>query len=512
MRDCKDCPSFLHGDADVAVRFGRRLGVPMCARFGHVLGSPQYGIEQEIAIRSHFANGCSHYGESLSAVPSPMKSMPFIAAPDQSILEAENEGKGLTTCNACKNAVKQSVVNEQLGFPLALCKAYGKLIFQPMEESKNCSFSSPGAPSTSVVGVTILPPYRRGFTVSSDVAVNAISEQGGGGVHDPRTYATDKPVSDEDIKRGIRAWRKVTDPEGEGPDLFLPIWSPDRFTAEEQIFIPQLGSREHPELYVDYAGLLYQFAVDSWELDETLCLVGAPGLGKTEFGRWVAFLMQVPFHRFSFHKSSDVDDMIGKMKFETSQGTYWVDGRVTKAYKSLCIEMLDELNLSPEECKEVLRSMMDNSSQLVLDQDEGVVVTKEPDMRLLISINPPWDPKNLGASEFADAEVNRMSFSYVGWPPEAVERHIIKSNCALDDYDIPDELVTQLIQIGKDLREAADQGTFPGSWGIRQQIKVARKTKFYGLTRAYKQASLNYYDPRVTEELLRIIATSGSVF
>lgn len=501
-KDCSKCPSFLVDQDDIVEYFGRQSGVPMCAEYGYILGVPKDDKAHNAFLRKHYAKECVSFGEQRVTIKN--KHYKSVIGTSSSVGILANREKP-STCNSCLFCVKQNTVHTETGFPLPLCSATGDLIFSGVTAANKCELGFSGPPMSSMPsGFRLLSQYSDEWTI-----LVMDSSNDGPEVLGPNeflsTVGSDKEVTDEDRKLGIAGWRKVEDPEGEGHDVFLPIFDEDFFEDEEKRKIPREDDDTHPELYVDYSGLLYQFAVDSWELDETLCLVGAPGLGKTEFGRWVAYLMKVPFNRFSFTKASEVDDMIGKIKFDTSVGTYWTDGRITSAFKKLGITMLDELNLGPEECKEFLRPIMDNSKQLVLDQDSGQIAERHPMARMLVSINPAWDARNIGATEFADAEVNRMSFSYVGWPDALTERKIIKSNCKLIGYDIPDELVSKIIKIGADLKEASESGLLPGSWGIRQQIKVAKKTKYYGLERAYKQASLNYFDPNIASEILTLI-------
>lgn len=507
LKDCKACPSFIAGDSpdgqqESSDRFGRSPGADMCGRYGYFLSAPKLGNDHNAQVRQSKALDCDAFGLELPDVPVSITAK--VAHPDRSILDGGDSGQTIASCNGCRNLVKQDVVFGEHGVALGLCSAKGDAVFKPMDMARNCPWAAPGQPKDSLAGVNVLAEFKTGFTVNSAAVLDSIEAQGNSSV-EPSTYPTDAEVSEEDSALGIRAWRKVSDPEGYGEPVFLPIFDVNMFDEVDRLFIPQTGDDEHPELYVDYSGLLYQFAVDSWDLKETLCLVGEPGLGKTEFARWVAYLMQVPFHRFSFTKASEVDDMVGKIKFSTEKGTYWVDGRVTKAWQSICIIVFDELNLAPEEVKEFMRSMMDNSSQVVLDQDEGQVAKRHRFCRILVAINPAWDIRNLGAEEFADAEVNRMSFSLVQYPPEPVERAIVKARCSLDGYDIPDHILTAIINIAKDIREAADQGIYPGSWGIRQQIKVARKTRRYNLPRAYKQSDLNYRDPETASLVLKFV-------
>jgi hypothetical protein len=77
----------------------------------------------------------------------------------------------------------------------------------------------------------------------------------------------------------------------------------------------------------------------------------------------------------------------------------------------------------------------------------------------------------------------------------------------MDDYDIPDDKLDALMGIAVDIREMFTQGTFPDFWGTRQQIKVARKTRFYSLEKAFLLATLNFYEPQIRDLVLAIVRT-----
>ena len=88
------------------------------------------------------------------------------------------------------------------------------------------------------------------------------------------------------------------------------------------MFIPKTGDDTHPELYVDYANILYRFVTDTVILGQTLCLQAPPGTGKTEGARWLAWLCQMPFVRFSYDSSTHPEEMMGMKDFDPVRGTY----------------------------------------------------------------------------------------------------------------------------------------------------------------------------------------------
>jgi MoxR-like ATPase len=500
MSKCETCAYFIKPD-DTQEVAGRFLEEAVCGMTGAILSHPTDETRNK-DVREYHASICNSYSDQATAVPVTVRSsVGPVLVPQED--PTDTPIGSVRSCMGCSNLVRSDAMLPRFGFNHGTCSVTGRMVMVATTEASACSYGVQGPPLTMVPPGTVLQEqYRPNFSWRDLTHLAALVVDG---FADPRDYETDKEVTPEDDAHGIRAWREVKDPEGQGETVYLPIFKGDHLDEAERLLVPQIGDEEHPELYVDYEGLLYQFAVDSWTLDETFCLIGAPGLGKTEFGRWAAHMMQVPFRRFSFSKSSDVDDMAGKTKLDPERGTYYELGRVPLAYTKVGLIIMDELNVAPDECKQFLRPIMDNSKQLVLDQDSGQRLLRHPFARVMVAINPSWDYRNLGAEEMADAEVNRMSFAYVDYPPAQIEAKIIKLHCATIGYDIPDALVDKLIRIGSDIREASRTGTFPGTWGIRQQVKVAKKTKYYGLVRAYKQASFNYYDQEAMTEVISLI-------
>ena len=50
-----------------------------------------------------------------------------------------------------------------------------------------------------------------------------------------------------------------------------------------------------------------------------------------------------------------------------------------------------------------------------------------------------------------------------------------------------------------------EDGTLALAWGLRSQIKVARKTKYYSLEKAYRRAVLDGMEPEVVNSVMGIV-------
>lgn len=505
MESCAKCPSFIPMD-EVPVSFGKLTGAPMCGRYGYVLGRPGLSPQGHDRLHEAFAINCDSFGQTRPSKPIDFRTR--VVNPDPSVIltvgEPDFVPAELTTCRTCSNLVRSDVVAAEIGYTVDLCRAKGELITRPQFACKGCPMAMAGPQSTSTDGLEIRLEYREGYSMPTERAVQKVIGHSNS-TTEPTTYDSDAPVSDEDKACGIRAWRAITDPHGSGNTVYMPIFNPEHFTDEQRMLIPQTGDDEHPELYIDYAGLLYTFVVEEVVLGETLALQGPPGVGKTEFARFCAWLSQYPFRRFTFSSETDPDEMIGFMQFDKEKGTFFQWGRIPLAYKEDGIVVFDELNLAPNSIRETLRPIFDNSKQLILEAAGGLAVNKGTFGHMLVAQNDSWDIRNVGTVEMADADYNRLSVVEVPMPPDPVERHIITERCKLDGYDIPAETLDVIMAVSEDIREMARQSTIPFTWGVRSTIKVARKTRWYNLVDAFKRSALDFYDPATTENVVTAI-------
>jgi hypothetical protein len=502
-KSCEKCPAFLLAE-DGAKKFKKNIGGPVCGRYGIPLGKPGMKKSQGEKLAIHFANKCPSYGDPMP--PEPVEERFLVALPDPTTrMEAPDPEKqaDCTSCAMCKNFIKDDTVVGELGWTTGLCAAKGKLILPTKQvlEARGCEYREYGLIRKTTTGLLLLPEYEDVFQINVD-PVKAYFKGKSGDFVDPTEYPTDRDVTEADDKHGIRAWRKILDPSGSGNEVFLPVYRPDIFADEDRNKIPHTGDDEHPELYVDHFGGLYTLGVLWTETDDTPCCIGVAGVGKTELYRHVAWLMQVPFERFSITARSELDDLAGKLQYTPEAGTYFEYGRLVKAWQKPCVICLDEPNTGPPEVWQFLRPLTDNSKQLVLDQNKGEHVKRNTDCYLGMAMNPSWDPKNIGALEIGDADMSRLMPIFVELPPAVLEREIIKNRVACDGWQLTDEQIDTLMSIAEDIRGQVEQETIPITWGIRPQLKVARLLRWFDWITAYKRAIGDFLEEEPREILL----------
>jgi MoxR-like ATPase len=412
-------------------------------------------------------------------------------------------------CNTCEHFVREDVVLREMGYTTGLCSAKGKLLLSNRYtyEARDCEYRSLAVNGvrTDVNGIMMLPEYASDFTLSTDPV--KYHRQMMENFVDPSLYETDRPVTQEEKDKGIRAWRKVVDPATEN-FTFLPIYRPDYFSDVERAKIPQTGDDEHPEDYIDHGFYVYKVSVLWMELDETPGFWGQAGTGKTEFFRHMAWLMQIPFVRISITGSSELDDLQGKMHYSPTEGTYWKDGRLVAAWSKPNVLLVDEPNAGPPDVWQFLRPMTDNSKQLVIDaSDEALTRDRHNDCFLGLAMNPAWDAKNVGTHQISDADANRLMHVYMPMPPESLEKEIINKACEHDGYDLPPEKLNTIMAIAKDIRHLVDDDSLQITWAIRPQLKVARASRWFDLKTCYLMAIADFLEEEPKKQVMDIVET-----
>lgn len=500
---CFGCPSLIQ-TYDTSF-FRKSIGVPVCARFGKPIGRITSSKAESEAIAKHFASNCEEYGKPKPAIPNWDDAKFQVMLPDPEAIGVKPSSPELvTSCAGCKFFVREDRVARDVGWATGLCSAKGKLLLANRYtlEARACTVKDFGKARQDTSGLTFLPEYEDSFVGNSD-PVRQYKKSLEDFV-DPSEYPTDKPVSKEDTESGIRAWRKITDPVS-GNSVHLPIFDSNFFSEEDRQKIPRTGDDEHPEDYIDHNFYTYRVAVLWTQLDETPAFWGVSGTGKTEFFRHMAWLMSLPFERFSITGSTELDDLAGKMHYTEGTGTHFEYGRLPQAWMKPSVIVIDEPNTGPPDVWQFLRPLTDNSKQLVLDMNSGERISRHSDCYLGMAMNPTWDSLNVGTQVLGDADANRLMHLFVDLPPATLEREIIKKRCEHDGYDIPADTLDMVMAIAKDIRALTEDGTLPLTWALRPQIKVARALRWFDAMTAYQMGSADYLEPEARAMLLDVV-------
>lgn len=526
-RSCRDCPNLVYGPhVDSKTKLGNTLSVAVnyCAARGVPLNKSDVTAEKLDLAFQLWAEKCPSYGDSskFDSAARPM-GIGYQTVELRSRRESGlNESAKPNNCRECSYFAGPSETRNVTGWRIngGTCLAKAELLPSKrlQYEAKDCEFGVTGVLSPPVhrddlmKGLTLLPVYGTALKIDENAPVRITRQP----QPEPSTYVTDAEVTAEDKAVGIKAWRELKHPHF--PDrfesVFLPIFDPESFPAETRAFIPRTGGDGNPELYVDHLNLLY-YAASSWVEDRSPALIGPAGTGKTEFFRYAAWMMQLPFRRISITAETELYDLFGKHLVQAEADehgnkvsvTSWVYGRLAKAWTERCVLDLDEPNTAQEAVWQGIRPLIDDAKQLVLDQDLGQVLPRNEYCFLGFAMNPAWDLRYAGTRELSEADGNRLNCFEVGFPDEATERDVIAMHCKARGYNISVKTLNAVMKIGAEIRAMSDpkDGVLPLSWGIRVQVAAAVLTRRMTLVEAYRAAVADRLDPDQREMILGIV-------
>lgn len=498
-KSCKECPSFVHVE-ETRVKLGRALGNAACLKYGYMLGKPGLDESEEARIQEAFAGPCEGYGQP-EPWSRPARLGDAVITPDLDILRAvsdpEFEAAVLTTCFECVNFIPAHVVADEFQWGESICGAQGNLLFDVVGAAKECPYASAGANRWHTDGLELAPIYSRAINLKTPVDVWLDSGAGKyiGAAEFLAAGLSDGEVPGWMYARGVRAMRAVELKKVGAEPILLPVYDPSLLSLESQVLVPVTGDDGHPELYVDHMNLLQWVSITGYEEARIPALVGAPGTGKTEFSRFLAWMIGLPFVRISIFEDSQVDDAItAKSRFVQTgtdangsaiMETVMVKGTLSKWWTQPCVISLDEWNLGNDALVQSVRKFLDNPV-VTLDEMDGEVLTRDYHCFLIASMNPSHDFRNIGTKELADADCSRLEWKHVSLPPDNIERAMIVRWCQSADYEIDADTLDKVMQITLEVREMVDQGRIPVSFGVRQSVRFAMHTKYFDLEDAMR--------------------------
>jgi MoxR-like ATPase len=514
-RSCTTCPSYASSvqSAPQAQTFGTPTTLDRCLRYGDYIGTHNSSPEQADAAAKRRAASCDSWGEDFEKSDYPTRI--FFTRQEDDRLRRGPKEPAPTSCSACKNFIRPDTMMTSFGIPNGACGVLGIGIGpgEGRSYANNCSYGVLGFESTVQMDKLVLASHLQGNLTYIDHDGSVIL--GDTPSADPAERETDAPVSEEDEKCGIRAWRRVNDIEDATGErhIFLPVFDTKIFSIEEQAKIPASGDEEHPELYQDHQGLAYKMGVLWLHMNETPALNGVAGVGKTEAYRYMAYLMQVPFERLSITDSTELDDIAGRWVLEPDESTQsnktrFEYGRLPKAWSKPNVVCIDEPNTGPPAVWQFIRPLTDNSKQMVIDMNKGERIDRHRFAFLGMAMNPSWDIRNVGTHQVADADGSRLMHIAVPPPTDELEREILVRRCDVDGYKIAGATLDAIMKIAHELRElGAQDDTLSVSFGTRQTIKVARLTRWFSLKASFRMAVADLVSPEEAERILAIVAS-----
>lgn len=512
-KSCSTCPSLVKA-ADTRAIFRRDVGADVCRTTGAILSRPGMDAAADERLKVEKAEPCPHHGKIPIGKPADLVAQ--VAVGDPRVIRVTKPGTvahadRAKACNNCVHFIQPHAVKAAYGWNVGMCDVRGRLVFSAdfVNTADECETAERGRPREDADGVILLPEYEGG---SAAVFVGGRGKGSTGPANiqkhwdiDPREYPTDRPVTPEEAAMHIRAWRRVDDPEG-GDPVEMPIFDgfallgidPTTIDPEDDPIRRTYGEYR-PDLYVDHQGLLYDLARLLIDVEYTPILIGPAGVGKSEIGVVLAYMMDVPAYVLDVDKGTDIFQWVGEGKLNTVIHTdpvtgqesvvnesIFVPGDFTEHYDKPGVIIVNEPNLR-QEVYEFLRSAMGVKEVAIKGTDTRI---KQGFYTfLLCTQNPSDDPRYVGVEPMNVADIDRAAPVALSLPPENIEREIIIKHCKeRDDYDLPPALLDKIMQIAKDIRQSIDNGDLPIAWGIRTQVKVARLTRVFSIHKAYRRA------------------------
>ena len=114
---------------------------------------------------------------------------------------------------------------------------------------------------------------------------------------------------------------------------------------------------------------------------------GETGTGKTSMIKQYCYETHRPRIRMNMRGDITSDIFVGRRGLRDGE-TYWIDGLLIIAMERGYVLNIDEPDYAPSEIMARLNSVLD-SGKLVLDEDDGRVVTADPDFQVIFSGNTP---------------------------------------------------------------------------------------------------------------------------
>lgn len=240
------------------------------------------------------------------------------------------------------------------------------------------------------------------------------------------------------------------------------------------------------------------------ELNEPVLLEGETGAGKTFLILALAGEMNCKVTRLCLNGEVGVTELLGRPTLEESGGasiTAYKYGLLIEAMMMGHWIILDEINMALPEVLTILNSLLDDSREITLAENNGEIVKPHNRFRIFATMNPP--DGYIGTKELNPALKSRFTCQlFVGYPAPEVEAEII-SRTGLEESS-----KAIIIDVVNAIRAAKKSGEVSHPVGVRDSInwaKMASKEGFnLSLGESFEYSIVNKAAPQERETLLNI--------
>jgi len=173
---------------------------------------------------------------------------------------------------------------------------------------------------------------------------------------------------------------------------------------------------------------------------------GPTGCGKTRFIESMGNELGRDVYTVVCHDDLSAADLLGRHLIDEN-GTYWMDGPLTKAVRNGGICYLDEIIEARKDTTVILHSLADYRRVLPLDRT-GEVITAHPDFMLVVSYNPGYQNVLKGMKPSTKQRFISLSFNY---PKPDIEKEVVIKESGVDE-----KTAQKLIDIAVEIRQLSD--------------------------------------------------------
>ncbi len=236
----------------------------------------------------------------------------------------------------------------------------------------------------------------------------------------------------------------------------------------------------------------------AWRHGLPVLLKGPTGCGKTRFVQHMAARLALPLFTVSCHDDLAAADLVGRHLVGTD-GTYWVDGPLTRAVRSGGICYLDEVVEARKDTTVVLHSLSDDRRLLPIERT-GEQLEAATGFMLVVSYNPGYQQLLKGLKPSTRQRFIALSFNF---PDAQREAQIVMRESGVDA-----ERARRLVTLARALRASAehDLEEVPGT---RLLVNAAKLMAAHcAARRACRVAVLECLsdDPGVVDALSEVVA------
>ncbi len=204
----------------------------------------------------------------------------------------------------------------------------------------------------------------------------------------------------------------------------------------------------------------------AWRDGLPVLLKGPTGCGKTRFVEHMAARLQRPLFTVSCHDDLAAADLVGRHLIG-ADGTYWVDGPLTRAVRSGGICYLDEVVEARKDTTVILHALTDDRRLLPIERT-GEQLAAAPGFMLVVSYNPGYQQLLKGLKPSTRQRFISLRFDF---PDAPRETQIVAREAGIDA-----ERARRLVALARALRASAehDLEEAPGTRLLVNAAKLMR--------------------------------------